>query len=525
MQQTGGFLGKGKERRTLQRLLTALFLLALAVNVLVPLRAEAASATVEGKVGSGTTDDLLKLDTTSGQMLIKMDDDLKISGGGMIVGAKVTVEVKTGNDGYLHTSSIKVTGTNWGAVVDTGSTLTVSGKILSGTNEGTLVFEYSGSQFYIRMDSATEFKGCHILEKDRTVEVTVARGSDAYLHAVKISGNPTTTFANNVTGVPQKTSDGRAISVVNGVVQSASTDSLLVIKVNGNVFNVKIDSSTDIKEIHALVPDTTIGLAVYVGADGAFHAYKLVGAIETAAPSRTGGTATVTGVVQKNTTDKILYLKSNGGDMVIKLDKDTDLGTTGLLVVGKTVDVTVQLGTDRYLHATKISGNASASTSSSANGMSASATKTSDSVKVQGTVESNTDNAVLYLRVGGSVMNIRIDSNTKWPESDALKVGQTVTAMVYRGSDAYIHAESVTADTDCAPSTVVNAASRLSFTGTIDKIDGYTITLKNNDNTYTFRFDDSTDFSGFRVLKTGKTVTIEAATGADGYWRAMSVSY
>ena len=97
--------------------------------------------------------------------------------------------------------------------------------------------------------------------------------------------------------------------------------------------------------------------------------------------------------------------------------------------------------------------------------------------------------------------------------------------MVYRGSDAYIHAESVTADTESAPATVINAASKLSFKGTIEKIDGYTITLKNDTNTYTFRFDDSTDFSGFRLLQTGKEVTIEAATGSDGYWRAISVSY
>ena len=204
--------------------------------------------------------------------------------------------------------------------------------------------------------------------------------------------------------------------------------------------------------------------------------------------------------------------------------EDTDLGTTGLLLVGKTVDVTVQRGSDAYLHAVKISSNANAATtSSSSDSMSPTADKTSDYISVQGTVESNTTNAVLYLKVGGQVMNIRIDKNTKWPESDALRTGTTVAAVVYRGSDAYLHAESITSNLDSAPSATVNTASKLSFRGTIEKVDGYTITLKSNDNTYTFRFDDSTDFSGFRLLNTGKTVTIDAATGSDGYWRAISV--
>ncbi len=523
MQQTSGLLGKSVVRR-LQGLLTAILLSAFAANMIAPLHTEAAYATVEGKVASGSTDDLLKLDTNQGQMLIKMDEDLKITGGAMIVGAKVSVDVDHGSDAYLHTKAIRVTGTNWGATVDTSNSLTVTGKILSGTNEGTLMFSFSGSQFNIRIDSATEFKGIRILEKDREIEVTVARGSDAYLHAIKISGNATSSMPNTVTGVPAKTGDGRAISVVNGVVQSGSTDSVVIVKVSGNLFNVKIDSNTDIKEIHALVPETTIGLAVYVGADGAFHAYKLVGSIEKSEPNRAGNTVSVTGTVMKNTNDKILYLKTNAGDMTIKLDKDTDLGTTGLLIVDKTVTVTVQRGSDAYLHAVKITGSNSSSSSSSS-GMSSSVEKTSESVKVQGTVESNTNNAVLYLRTGGEVMQIRIDSQTSWPKSDALKVGQTVSVMVYRGSDAYMHAESVTSENASAPATTINAASKLSFRGTIDKIDGYTITLKTNDNTYTFRFDDSTDFSGFRVLQTGKTVTIEAATGSDGSWRATSVSY
>lgn len=524
MQQTS-VTGKSVMRR-LRELLTAVVLSALVLNVLAPMQAAAAYATVEGKVASGSTDDLLKLDTNQGQMLIKMDSDLKISGGAMIVGAKVTVDVDLSNDGYLHTKAIRVTGTNWGAVVDTANTLTVTGKVLSGTNEGTLLFSFSGSQFNIRIDSATEFKGVRILEKDREIEVTVARGSDAYLHAVKISGNPTSSsIPNTVTGVPAKTADGRAISIVNGVVQSGSTDSVVIVKVSGNLFNVKIDSSTDIKEIHALVPDSTIGLAVYVGADGAFHAYKLVGSIETAEPNRAGATVAVTGTVQKNTNDKILYLRTSAGDMTIKLDKDTDLGTTGLLLLDKTVTVTVQRGSDAYLHAIKITGSNTSSSSSSSSGMSQTVDKTSDSVKVQGVVDSKTTNAVLYLQVGGEVMQIRLDSNTSWPKSDALKVGTTVSAYVYRGSDAYMHAESVTSELASAPATSVNAASKLSFTGTIDKIDGYTITLKTNDNTYTFRFDDSTNFAGFRVLQSGKTVTIEAATGSDGYWRATSVSY
>ena len=518
---------------TVTRVLMVVLILALYVNPFsqqFAIKAEAASnGTVNGTVASGTTDTLMKLNTTQGTMLIKLDSDVVISGSGAIFeGAKVAVDWKYGNDGYLHTSRIVVSGTtNWGAVIDTLNFITIQGTVLKDTDVSTLLLDYNGSALKIRMDSTTAWDNCHYIYPGRQISVTIARGSDAYFHALKISStliNGTNGTQNSTTGTQTTLADGRTLSTVSGVVQDGATDSLFRLSVNGNIMKIIIDSDTDLSGIHALIPGTTITVSVYRGSDAVLHAYSMVGSISTTASgARSGSIVNVTGTVQTKTTDNILYLNTSGGQMIIKLDPDTSIGTTGLLVLNKTVTVGVQRGSDSYLHAVTISSSSAATTTSTSVAASATTTRTSDEVKVSGVVQAESNNAVLYLRSSAGTMAIRLDANTVWPGSKAFTTGEELTAMVYRGADASLHAASVSSYLDACPATVLNAATQLTFSGTITKVQGYNITLTTSDGDMIFRMDNSTDFSGMRMLVSNKTVSITGMTGSDGYWHALTV--
>ena len=515
----------------LRRAVTLLLVMGLYVNLFdgfFTLQAEAADPTVEGTVEKDSTDDLLKLNTSAGVMLIKIDSDVKITGAGVLMaGMKVKVGYIYGSDKYLHTKYIEApSGTNWGATVNTANTVTLTGKVLEGSDQSAIKLDYNGSTLKIRLDSTTTYDHFHILQQDRQINVTVAQGSDAYLHAVKI-GTEVAQLSSALMGNVDRTPDGKSVATVSGTVQDGCTDEMFCLKVNGNIMKIKIDKTTDLSLIHALIPGTKITAAVYTGEDKYLHAYKLAGsiALQNNSVRDTSSSITVTGTVQKNTTDNILYLSTNGGNMTIKLDTDTNISNNGLLLLDKKVNVTAQRGSDAYLHAVSISSDTTyAQTIGNVLQMSDTTERTSENIKVEGIVKKETTNAVIQLSTTGGDMTIRIDANTKWTDSKAIQADQKITVVAYRGADKYLHADSVTSKLDAAPATTLDGSSAVAFTGTLTKIDGYTITLKTSEGDQIFRFDNSSDFTGFRMLQGDRTVTIIGVTGADGYWHVKSIS-
>ncbi len=163
----------------LRRAVTLLLVMGLYVNLFdgfFTLQAEAADPTVEGTVEKDSTDDLLKLNTSAGVMLIKIDSDVKITGAGVLMaGMKVKVGYIYGSDKYLHTKYIEApSGTNWGATVNTANTVTLTGKVLEGSDQSAIKLDYNGSTLKIRLDSTTTYDNFHILQQDRQINVTVA---------------------------------------------------------------------------------------------------------------------------------------------------------------------------------------------------------------------------------------------------------------------------------------------------------------------------------------------------------------
>ncbi len=521
---------KQRTARKLHRFVSMLMAMVLCAGLcgsVLAIKANAADGSVKGKVADGTTDDLLKITTSEGVMQIKMDADLNIEDAPVLMkGKEVTVEWKYGSDSYLHTSCIKASGgTTWGATVDTTNQITVTGKVMEGSDPSTLILDCNGSKFNIRLDKASNFTGCRIIHKDKLLNVTVAGASDGYLHAVNITAAESSSSSSTITGVPEKTPDGRSLAVISGNVQDNPSDSSFVLKVNNNLLTIKIDSSTDLSQLHYLAAGKNVTAAVYTGSDNQFHAYKLAGNVTNGPVTLDGAAVTVSGTVLKNTDDNTLQLSTSGGNMVIRMDTQTVIGPGGLLFEGKKVDVVVQHGADAYMHAVKITGKETSSSTDPSSNLWPATTRCSDEVEVKGKVDKKTDNNTLYLNIDGQgTMIIRIDVNTKWEAAQAFKVGETVKAKVYGGADAYMHAASITSNLDPAAGTSLDATSQLNFVGKITKIDGSKITLSTASGDMVIKYDNGTNFDGYRILKTSDSdVTITAMTGSDGYWRATRV--
>lgn len=95
-----------------RRIYAICMVLCLALSMLLPVsrltvHAEEVIATVQGKVLSGTTDELLKLSTSDGLMEIKLDSGTDTSNCKILLpDTKIKVSVSHGSDAYMHVLTI-----------------------------------------------------------------------------------------------------------------------------------------------------------------------------------------------------------------------------------------------------------------------------------------------------------------------------------------------------------------------------------------------------------------------------------
>ncbi len=121
-------------------------------------------------------------------MQIKIDSGATDSCHALITGQTVTASYYRGDDEYNHARSLTNNSSKKSQTAELNpSELTVSGKVTSKTNEGTLFLDTSGGTMQIKLDSDTDFSGCQVLTQGKTVEVTCKCGSDEYFHAVAIN--------------------------------------------------------------------------------------------------------------------------------------------------------------------------------------------------------------------------------------------------------------------------------------------------------------------------------------------------
>ena len=235
-----------------------------------------------------------------------------------------------------------------------------------------------------------------------------------------------------------------------------------------------------------------------------------------AVPARSSAAeTTVSGTVTDSTTADMLYLNTGDGTMQIKIDSSTDTSGAKFLLPGNTLSCTVYRGNDAYMHASRI-------TSYSAAGKVT--VDTSNRATVKGTIAKGTTEELLYLVVTNGTMQIKIDSDTDISGCKFLIIGRTVNVDCARGSDAYMHALSITDATNYSVNTSTSSGtvSASGVTGTIDK--GTTtslLRLATSAGTMEFVMDLATDISKCRALVPGQSATVSFYRGDDA-WNHVS---
>lgn len=245
--------------------------------------------------------------------------------------------------------------------------------------------------------------------------------------------------------------------------------------------------------------------------------------------------ATVQGTVMAGTTSDLLKLSTKEGDMEIKLDSGTDTSACKILLPDYKISVSVSHGSDGYLHAVRITTEAQAPTVT---------LDFSTSASVAGTIGDKTTSELLYFNTPQGEMEIKLDSTTNMSGCSVLVVDRSYNIVCVRGSDAYMHAVSISDSTvpvvptpgttpgtvpgqvsgaGPAPSVQAPAASA-SVTGTVtERTEENFLFLQTNGGEMQFAIDASTDTRSGMVLTPGNKLTVAFYHGSDAYLHAVSI--
>ena len=310
---------------------------------------------------------------------------------------------------------------------------------------------------------------------------------------------------------------------VTGTVKPGTTENLIYLEMSdgSGIMELKLDANTDTSKCKVLVPGKKITAVIYYGNDEYMHASSIAsGSVSGGVTVDTANPATVSGKVGKDTTDTLMFLEMSNGTMELKIDPTTDMSACSVMVAGKNVTVVCARGSDAYMHALSISTGAGSTGSYGSTAVADAAP--SGTTAVSGKVNKDTNGNVLYLDIDGGTMYIALDANTDTTGGFVATPGAKMTAYVYRGSDATMHAAKITASR--AASTTLSG-STTTFSGTVasnsTESDLY---LNTSGGVMKIKLDASSTLTGAKILTNGKNITVSASVGADEYWHAVSIS-
>ena len=266
--------------------------------------------TVSGTVGIDTTGNYLYLNTPQGKMTIAIDSGTDLSGCKMLLPDKeVTVECHRGSDAYLHASKIYEAV----PVIDASTSATVYGTVTSKSTEDVIFLSTAEGTMQIKVDTTTDFTGCQLVAIGRSIYITVARGSDACLHAVTISDSDPSNSVPDVVTI-----GGVEMPNVRGTVTSETNASLLYLSTAYGTMIVKYDANTDFSGCLTLLPGQSIAVALYRGDDAYMHTARVtnLGNSNYSSAGTYTTTASFTGTVSASSTLNTLYLVTAEGHLV-----------------------------------------------------------------------------------------------------------------------------------------------------------------------------------------------------------------
>lgn len=145
---------------------------------------------VSGTVGSNTKDNLLYLSTKEGEMQFVIDYNADTSKGMVLTpGRKLTVYFYRGTDAYLHATILTGEKNDPSSVtMDSSSAVTVTGTVESRSDENMLYLSTPQGSMELKLDAVKNLNNCKVLISGKKISVNCMRGSDAYLHAIDITG-------------------------------------------------------------------------------------------------------------------------------------------------------------------------------------------------------------------------------------------------------------------------------------------------------------------------------------------------
>ena len=335
--------------------LSVILLLSCVILGLVrfPAKSVAAEITYSGTVSEKTTVDKLYLNTSGGTVEIKLDGNTEIDNARFLLpGNTVTANCYVGGDEYWHASKISGSSSAGKVAVDSSNKATVKGTIAKGTTEELLYLVVDNGTMQIKIDESTDVDGVQCLIIGKTIQAEVARGSDAYMHALSI-----TDVAGSSSSSGSSTGVAASGSGITGTVEKGTTTSLLYLNTSGGTMQIVLDLATDASACRVLLPGELVTVNFYRGADAWNHASKLVNNNSKAAAEVSldeSSKFTVTGTVTSDTTENTLYLNTSGGVMQIRLDASTNFTKCPVLLLNKSVQVTCERGSDEYNHAVEV---------------------------------------------------------------------------------------------------------------------------------------------------------------------------
>ncbi len=326
---------------------------------------------------------------------------------------------------------------------------TVQGKVLKGTTPGLLKLSTKDGDMEIKLDSGTDTSDCKILLPDNRISVSVSHGSDGYLHAVKLYKD---------TQSPGVSVDSSTATVTGTIGQKTKGD-ILYFNTSAGEMEIKLDATTDMSGCSVLVADQYYSITCARGSDAYMHAISIADAVKPASVSAAAASASVTsntgltpapsdpaavktasgsvtGTVSEKTTETLLYLSTNEGEMQFVIEGNSDARRGMILTKGNKLAVSFYHGSDGYLHAVSIVGVKSASSETTID--------TSTPSTVTGTVNSKSSEDILYLDTQYGLLELKLDGVQSVSNCKVLVSGRKLTVTCGRGSDAYMHALTIT---------------------------------------------------------------------------------
>ena len=308
---------------------------------------------------------------------------------------------------------------------------TVYGTILSGTTEDVLLLSTAQGRMEIKLDAQTDASACKILLPGREIYVDVTYGSDAWLHAAKIT---------NGTRVEANTIDHSTAVTVTGKIGDKTKEDILYLNTPQGEMQIRLDATTDMSGCTVLVAGKEYQVTCARGSDAWLHAVRIADADSQSVTTETVNGVSVTtlkGKVTDQTKEDLLYLSTDGGLMEIVIDNGTDTSGGRVLMPGREVTVSFYRGSDAYLHASRIVGTKENVSPANVN--------TAAAVTVAGTVDGKSNENILYLNTVDGMMELKLDVLSGMNNCRVLVRGKQVSVSCAYGSDAYMHAVSITA--------------------------------------------------------------------------------